>query len=83
MNTPRCPYLAQFTRRLVEAYRRAGERDLIGLLAGRDVPNEIGVAHLAMAQHRHECPLCRKIDRARPREKAVFNASEETPQTIR
>jgi len=74
MNIPRCPHLDQFTRQLVDAYRRAGEHDdLLGLLTGGEAPNEIEVAHLAMAQHRQKCPICRKIDRARPREKAVFN----------
>jgi hypothetical protein len=80
MNLPRCPYLDQFARDLVEAYRRDKEHDLLGPLAGREVSNEIEAAHLAMAQHRKKCPLCRKIDSGT---QAVISALKEKPQPAR
>jgi hypothetical protein len=61
MNLPRCPHLDRFAQELVEAYRRAEEHRRSGLLAGREVSEEIEAAHQAMAQHRRECPLCSKF----------------------
>ena len=63
MNTFRCPHLDQFARELVDAYHRVEEHDIFCRLAGRKAPKAIEAAHLAMAQHRRECPLCRRLDR--------------------
>jgi hypothetical protein len=61
MNLPRCPHLDHLAHALVKAYRRAEEHRRSGLLAAREVSEEIEAAHQAMAQHRRECPLCSKF----------------------
>ena len=59
-----CPYFDHLGLDLIDSYRRMEDRDLFCLLYGREVPNEIEAIHLAMAEHRRDCPLCRRIDHA-------------------
>ena len=81
MNTVHCAHFDQLARELVETYRRLEDRDLFCLMAGKDGPDEIEAAHLAMAEHRVECPLCRHLD-GTPSNEAAFNLLNHSAQPI-
>jgi hypothetical protein len=66
MNPLSCPCFDRLGRDLIDAYCRVEDRDLFCLLSGKGVSDEIVSIHLAMAEHRRNCPLCLRIDHARP-----------------
>jgi hypothetical protein len=61
MNYPRCPELDRLGRELIEAYRRAEERELFCLTAEDGTRSEIATFHLSMAEHRTACHLCQMV----------------------
>jgi hypothetical protein len=65
MNPLSCPCFDRLGRELIDAYCRVDDRDLFCVLSGQEIPNEIAVIHLAMVEHRRDCPLCRRMDHAR------------------
>lgn len=81
MDTLRCPYFDLLVRKLVDAYHRMEDRDILGLLAGVEIPAEIDDIHLKMAEHRETCFMCQTIDR-KPR-KSVLRAPAQKVEPIR
>ena len=82
MNPLSCPYFDRLGRDLIDAYGRVDDCAIFCVLSGREVPNEIGAIHLEMAEHRRNCPLCRRIDYVRPGFKQASDALKEVAQTV-
>lgn len=63
MNYLRCPELDRLGRELIEAYRRAEDRDVFCLDMDTDRPSEVTTLHCVMGEHRRTCPLCQEVTR--------------------
>ena len=63
MNTYRCPDLGKLGRELIQDYRNLDDRTIFELSVGPEGDqNQVRAIHLAMAEHRSTCPLCREYE---------------------